>query len=136
LESHNIHARDPEVKQKQSLDLPPLAERRPKPRARVVVGAIIVWDDGRSKLNCRIRDINDGGARVAISGAKYLPATLYLINVRDHICHGARIAWRGADEIGVGFTNSFDLLRVTNPGLIYLRKIWDERANANALWKA
>ena len=116
-------------------DLPPVAERRPKPRTRVLVGGVVVWDLGRSKLNCKIRDINDGGARVAVPRAKDLPPVIHLINVKDHICHESRIAWRGADEMGLAFLNSYDLLQNIDPARNYLRKIWDERANVNALWK-
>ena len=50
-------------------DLPPLAERRPVPRRRVLLGGVATYEDGAYTLNCQIRDLNEKGARIVVSGS-------------------------------------------------------------------
>jgi hypothetical protein len=118
------------------LDLPPPAERRLTSRKRVLLGGIIVGDDGRFILNCKIRDITEVAARIALPKSQNIPTNVYLINVRDRTGHDAQVKWRRGDEAGLLFAASFDLARTTDPTLSYLRRILDGRTHMNAIWRS
>jgi hypothetical protein len=118
------------------LNVPPPAERRPISRRRVLLGGIIVGDDGRFTLSCKIRDITEGGARISIPKSQNIATNVYLINVRDRTGHDAQVKWRRGDEAGLIFVTSFDLARTTDPTLSYLRRILDGRSHMNAIWRS
>jgi hypothetical protein len=124
------------VSHKAKNDPPPIADRRPELRERTLLGGVLVWDLGRTRLNCKIRDITAGGARVAIPLDVYFPNSLYLISVREHLAHDAQIVWRTGGEIGLSFQKTIDVLAIADPCVGYLRRIWDERSNANASWRS
>src|SRR5215468_1520627 len=92
-------------------DLPPMAERRPIPRRRVLLGGVAASEDGAYTLNCLIRDLNEKGARIVVSGRQSLPEELYLVITRDHMAHRARLVWRKGDEAGLEFVTSEDIRR-------------------------
>ena len=108
---------------KDESDLPPMAERRPVARRRVLLGGLTVSDLGRNTVNCQIRDLNENGARIAISPLQNLPQDLYLIITREHKAYRARLIWRKGDEAGLAFLGSEDLHAISDPHLSYLSQI-------------
>ncbi len=118
------------------MELPPIAERRPKTRSRTLLGGVVVWNNGNLKLNCKIRDISESGARISVERGHVVPSHFFMINVRDGMAHESKVVWQSGDQIGMKFIRSFELGVVTEPSLIHLKKIWEQRATMNALWKA
>ena len=112
------------MKERADLDLPPLAERRAKPRNRVLLGAVAVYDNGKFSFRCRIRNIAADNARIVIPLGQILPSEIYLINLRSHTAHKAKVVWAREAEAGLHFLSSMDLLALTDPGLEYLKRIW------------
>jgi hypothetical protein len=62
-------------------DPPPIAERRPKTRKRVLLTGIIAYGEGAHSFHCTIRTLSETGARLAVTGSMLLPADFYLINI-------------------------------------------------------
>ena len=116
-------------------DLPPLAERRPQPRKRVLLGAIATYDEGSYTVKCQIRDLNEKGARIRVSSQQFLPEELYLIVTRDHLAHKSRLVWRRGEEVGLQFLSSEDVHAITDPALKYLARIWAGQDAACLTWR-
>src|ERR1700739_2030148 len=104
-------------------DLPPLAERRPAPRRRVLLGGMATYEDGAYTLKCQIRDLNEKGARILVSSRQSLPEDLYVIITRHHMAHRAKVIWGGGEEAGLQFVTSEDVRSIADPKLKYLSQM-------------
>ena len=67
-----------------------------------MIVATIVFDGGRTRLDCVIRDLSDGGAKLQVATVKGIPQSFDLI-VPRHRPHHCRVAWRALKEMGVQF---------------------------------
>ena len=114
---------------------PPLAERRAKPRKRVLFAGVLVYGEGHYAINCRIRDLTDTSARIALPSTQNLPEEFYFINMKEQSAHKARLVWRKKDDAGLALEAAFDLRTLTDPKLAYLAQIWSSRNTVNATWK-
>jgi hypothetical protein len=109
-------------------DPPPLAERRPKPRKRVLLTGIIAYGEGAHSFHCTIRNLSESGARLAVTNGALLPSDFYLINIRDRVAYDAKLAWNKSAEIGVTFKAVLPLASITDPALAYLKRLWLSKA--------
>ena len=116
-------------------DLPPMAERRPVPRRRVLLGGVAAYEDGAFTLKCQIRDLNEKGARIVVSSRQSLPEELYIVIQRDHMAHKARLVWRKGDEAGLEFITSEDVRAITDPGLKYLSRLYSGQNTVCLTWR-
>jgi hypothetical protein len=112
------------VKDGEKTDLPPLADRRPKPRKRVLFGGVVVYGQGTYSCACKIRDLTTDGARILLPAGQPLPADLYLINLRSQTGHKANVIWHQGTEAGLTFLSTFNLHALEDPSLAYLKRIW------------
>jgi hypothetical protein len=78
-------------------------ERRRWPRRRVLKRGKILYYDRPSVIDCTIRDISEGGARLLCSQSGLLPKEFFLVFVVEKEMRNARIVWRTAEELGVEF---------------------------------
>lgn len=106
-------------------DLPPLAERRPARRNRVLLAGILVYDEGRHSFRCSIRDLSDTGARISIPKGQLIPKHVCLINVRTRTAHIAELAWAGESTAGLRLVRAIDLDKSVDIDLAYLKRILD-----------
>ena len=67
-----------------------------------MIAATIVYDGGRTRLDCVIRDLSDGGAKLQVATVKGIPQSFDLV-VPRHRPHHCRVAWRALKEMGVQF---------------------------------
>lgn len=74
-------------------------------RKRTFIGGKILLNGGASVLDCIIKDMSDGGARLAVDGALAVPQEfdLRLSDGRDFHCS---VKWRQIASLGVSFTAS------------------------------
>ena len=79
-----------------------MAERRRYPRTRVFKGAKIVFG-ATSVLDCVVRDLTNGGARVKIPNAVDMPEDVAITLDGGRTCRPCHVAWRGLDEGGLHF---------------------------------
>lgn len=105
-------------------DLPPLADRRPKSRKRVLFGGVVVYGQGAYSCSCKIRDLTTDGARILIPAGQPLPAEIYLINLRSQTGHKANVIWHHGTEAGLAFQSTFNLQSLDDSSLGYLKRIW------------
>ncbi len=77
-------------------------EHRGVHRQRTLKGARVVLED-RSTIDCTIRDISKGGARLVFGDAFKLPETFRLINLTAKTITPVRLQWQRRMEAGVSF---------------------------------
>src|SRR5438874_143557 len=81
----------------------PMTERRRSERQRSLLKGWIDFNNGRSRLDCLVRDISEHGARLKIPGTIGLPEIVELYLASKKTRTKGRIAWRTFDEIGLKF---------------------------------
>jgi len=77
-------------------------EKRLSPRRNTMIIATIVFDGGQSRIDCVIRDLSDGGAKLEVPSARAIPQSFDLM-VPGHRPHHCRVRWRALRELGVQF---------------------------------
>ena len=107
------------------IEKPPLvsgADRRHE-RKRVLFGGRAIYGDGVYSVQCTIRDISEGGARIAVSRGVQLPQNIYFIDLKAGTCHEAEVVWRQDPNVGIRFIRAID---VENPPkeLRYLERLY------------
>jgi hypothetical protein len=108
--------------------LKPLADRRPQRRKKVLQKGIIAYANGAHYRDCTISDYSDVGARICVAAGRTLPQSVYLIDIAKRTAHEADIVWSNEAEAGLRFLASFKLNEISEPSLVYLRKLWHARA--------
>jgi hypothetical protein len=103
------------------LELPPMAERRPAQRRRVVWRGRCVYLDGSHNFDCTIRDLSESGARIAIQGAQMIPQRFYLIDRTNRTAHEVKVAWNNGKQLGLRFLSSVSVEAITDPDLAFLK---------------
>ena len=88
---------------------PPIVERRPAPRRRVLWGGMAVYAQGRHAFACTSRSISPTGARIGFSFGQAVPSSFHLINLRDRIVHQARMVWATREECGVALDDGLPM---------------------------
>ena len=78
-------------------------EKRLIPRRNTVIPAIIVFDGGRTKIHCVIRNLSEAGAKLEVASVTRIPRVFDLMvpKVRPQPC---LVIWRTLKELGVQFT--------------------------------
>jgi hypothetical protein len=78
-------------------------EKRLAPRRNTVIPATIIYNAGRTKTECIIRNLSESGAKLEIrSSIASIPNTFDLI-APGHRPHPCRVMWRTLKEMGVQF---------------------------------
>jgi hypothetical protein len=77
-------------------------EKRLAPRRNTMIEAEIVFDGGRGRVPCIIRNLSDSGAKLEVAKVKSVPNSFDLI-APGHRPHACRVVWRALREMGVEF---------------------------------
>jgi len=77
-------------------------ERRVHARHRVFKGGRLAFDDG-AVVDCTVRNLSPGGARVDIANPVGLPAQFMLQIDSEHFMRPCHPVWRHDNQIGVAF---------------------------------
>ena len=79
------------------------SEPRRADRVRTILGARVVFNGGRSSIDCQIRNMSDTGARLTLNEGLSLPGEFDLeIPTRNKV-HRVVLRWRTKDAAGVQF---------------------------------
>ena len=78
------------------------SNRREQFRRTVLKGARIVFNERQSTLNCRMRDMTDGGARLDLSTQQLLPHEFEL-QVSGNPTRRCGLRWAHGNFVGVRF---------------------------------
>jgi hypothetical protein len=89
------------------MDYPRMAlglEKRLSPRRNTMIEAQAVFDSGRVRVPCIIRNLSETGAKIEVrAGVSAVPQTFDLV-APGHRPHNCRVVWRALKEMGVEFT--------------------------------
>jgi hypothetical protein len=78
-------------------------EKRLAPRRNTLIAATLVFNGGRSRIECIIRNLSSSGAKLELKGSvASVPNTFDLI-APGHRPHACRVVWRTLKELGVQF---------------------------------
>src|SRR6202163_5078730 len=78
-------------------------ERREGSRQKSFLQGRIFFNNRRTSIDCLIRDISEHGARLKFSSMTATPDVVELYVPNKDESYRAKVQWRNADEIGVGF---------------------------------
>lgn len=71
-------------------------------RRRTLKGARIIFNAGRSTIDCIVRNLSGKGARLELPSVVGVPNTFDL-SITDDGVRPCRVAWRSLKELGVEF---------------------------------
>lgn len=77
-------------------------ERRLSPRRNTLIHAEIVFNGGRSRVPCMVRNLSDTGAKLDVASVVKIPQTFDLVAPRSSPI-ACRVIWRALKELGVQF---------------------------------
>jgi hypothetical protein len=80
-----------------------VSERRKLQRNRVYLGASIALGDGRSTLDCIVRNLTAEGAMLATPNAAVVPELVDLAIPQKGQSFRARTIWRAVERFGIAF---------------------------------
>lgn len=83
-----------------------MVERRQQVRQKSFLRGCVYFNKRRNALDCLIRDISDGGARIIFSEAVNIPDLVDLYIPQKEQTVRARVQWRHGDEIGLAFPDA------------------------------
>ena len=78
-------------------------ERRRVQRHRVLQKAYIIFNNRRSTLTCRVRDVSTHGARLKLADVAIVPKQFILYFPVDNRERPCEVVWRSLDQLGVKF---------------------------------
>jgi hypothetical protein len=77
-------------------------ENRVNQRKRTFIGAKILLNGGASVIDCLVKDMSDGGARLMLDGAPTVPPAFDL-TLSDGRSFHCTVQWRTITGLGVSF---------------------------------
>ncbi len=72
-------------------------------RVKTFLRATVYFNNRQSSLDCIVRDISDGGARLAVSEAALVPDTFEVHIPQKNRTHFADVRWRRGEEMRLEF---------------------------------
>ena len=76
--------------------------RRARRRRTLKQGKVILTDS--TTMDCTIRDLSEGGARLVFGGATQLPKTFSLVVLSDNTRRPAELLWQRGLSAGIAFS--------------------------------
>jgi hypothetical protein len=94
------------------------------PRKRTCLNGKLVYDGGAFTIDCSVRDISEGGAKIVLAGHQPLPADLFLIVVKYCVAYRARAMWVNFPARGLKFSKAYSLGEALPEEVKFLRQLW------------
>ena len=85
-----------------------MAEKRKAVRSRTLLGGVIAFNNRASTMDCQVRNLSAGGAKVAFSNTAVVPDQFDLKIARKERSFRARMIWRAPNEAGVAFLGEYN----------------------------
>jgi hypothetical protein len=86
-----------------------------------------MFGDGKYSFDCTIRDLSETGLKVSVPRETLTGNSMYVLNVRDRLVYSTTTAWTNGSEVGLKIVNTVKLDDITDPKLVYIRRIWVEK---------
>ena len=87
------------------------SESRTAPRLRTLLKGKIIFNNRLSTVDCIVRDISAGGARLALAQHVTLPDVFELYVPLRERTYSAQVRWRAQEDLGVMFLDDHPDLR-------------------------
>ena len=78
-------------------------EHRQGQRHMTLKGGKIAFHGGRSTIDCTVRNLSSGGAKLKVASVLGIPNDFELM-MSDNVQQHCRVVWRKVNEVGVAFT--------------------------------
>jgi hypothetical protein len=101
----------------------PAQDDRETTRQRTYIGGKLVYGDYFS-LDCVVRDITTGGAKVQLPEGQAVPDRVFLVDLKTAIAYEAHVAWRRYPLVGLAFEHQHGLQGADTPHLRILKQLW------------
>ena len=85
-----------------------MVEKRKAVRSRTLLGGVIAFNDRASTMDCQVRNLSPGGAKVTFNNTATVPDQFDLKIARKEHSFRARMIWRAPNEAGVAFLNEYN----------------------------
>jgi PilZ domain len=107
---------------------PPFAHLARAPRLRTYLRGKLVFSDSEGvpnalTLDCAIRDMSEGGAKITLAKRQPLPPDLYLISITHRIAYQAKVMWTQFPARGLKFLNTYMLKSALPDELRFLQRL-------------
>jgi hypothetical protein len=109
-----------------------IAYRPRPPRKRTCLNGKLVYSegptvpDGAFTLDCTVRDISEGGARIIIPQHLPLPPNMFLIVVKYCVAYWAKVVWLNYPARGLCFMKTYAMTDPLPDDLKFLRSLWGD----------
>ena len=101
--------------------------RLPRPaRTPTYLNGKLAYGEGAFTVDCAIRDLSDGGAKIILTKRQALPLDLYLVIIKNCVAYKARVAWLNFPARGLAFCQVYALSGTLPEELKFLRRLWGE----------
>jgi hypothetical protein len=104
-----------------------LTETPRVPRRRTLFSGIVIHGKASFTLDCAIRDVSEGGARVRLSALAHLTGPIVLVAPSLDEAHEAVVVWQDGRDIGLKFVRRVDLQAPASDLDRITRRLWLER---------
>jgi hypothetical protein len=88
---------------------PPQRLGRRAARQRVLLTALVAYDQVGISFRCTIHDRSASGARLKLPAGMVVPDQLWVVDVADGVAYQATTIWRRYPNVGVSLTDPADL---------------------------
>jgi hypothetical protein len=82
-----------------------VSERRTGRRTRALKGAKILFNGGRSTMDCQIRNLSDQGAKLSMASTISVPDQFTIKLDQGGEIRKCQVSWRNLRELGVRFSD-------------------------------
>ena len=104
-----------------------VADRRREPRRRVLLQGKVVFPHNSFSADCMIRDLSEGGARIAVD-RQMITTHPFLIVVREAMIHQSTTMWTDARQAGLRIDESHALDGEVPLRLRAMKRLWIDLA--------
>lgn len=80
----------------------PVTEHRATPRRTTLKAGHIVFNNGRSTIDCTVRNLSSKGSKLIVASVVGIPDSFDLM-LEGHSRQPCRVVWRRLKELGVEF---------------------------------
>ncbi|HZP69052.1 MAG TPA: PilZ domain-containing protein [Pseudolabrys sp.] len=77
-------------------------------RSRTLLGGSIAFNNRASTMDCQVRNLSQGGAKVTFTNTAVVPDQFDLTIANRQRSFRARMVWRAPNEAGVAFLSEYD----------------------------
>jgi hypothetical protein len=111
--------------------LPVVYRSRPQRRRTLLSGKLVYSEgpfapDGEFTLDCSVRNISEGGAKIVVPVRQLLPPNLYLIVIKYCVAYWARVVWLDLPARGLQFSKTYSLSATLPHDMKFLRRLWGD----------